>query len=118
MTDREFVIKTMHDLWSKYEQLIEQDMKDWEATKALIDNHVEPVPFDETVPEMDEDKQWAVVYTYHDHDEDFYVGVIPVNAPEMSEALNKANEPLQKAMWENRWSDYIVVGTIMLKEVH
>ena len=115
--DRQTFLKKMADYLEEYEQMIEQDKTEYEA-QSVIGKLVKPVIFNESVGEMDEDKQWAVVYTYHDHNEDFYVGVIPVNAPEMGEALRKANDPLQKAMWENRWSDYITIGVIMMKEVH
>jgi len=116
MDRHELFLKKMSDYLKEYEQIIEQDKTEYEA--QMTGKLVEPVVFNESVGEMDEDKQWAVVYTYHDNDEDFYVGVIPVNAPEMGEALCKANEPLQKAMWGNCWSDYIVIGAIMMKEVH
>ena len=117
MDRHELFLKKMSDYLEEYEQMIEQDKTEYEA-QIVTGKLVEPVVFNESIGEMDENKQWAVVYTYHDHNEDFYVGVIPVNAPEMGEALRKANDPLQKSMWENRWSDYIVIGVIMMKEVH
>lgn len=117
MDRHELFLKKMSDYLEEYEQMIEQDKTEYEA-QIMTGKLVETVVFNESVGEMDEDKQWAVVYTYHDNDEEFYVGVIPVNAPEMSGALCKANEPLQKALWENRWSDYIVIGAILIREVH
>ena len=117
MDRHDLFLKKMSDYLEEYEHMLEQDKTEYEAQIAT-GKLVEPVVFDESVGEMDEDKQWAVVYTYHDKDEDFYVGVIPVNAPEMFSALEKADDPLQKAFWENRWSDYIVIGAILIREVH
>jgi len=118
MMENDGIITTMSKLLDNYSQILEETKKEWESAKALFDNHIENVPFDERVSEMDADKTWAVVYTYHDHDEEFFVGVMPVNAPDMLEALEKASDPLSKVMWEKRWSDYIVIGAMLIREVH
>lgn len=70
------------------------------------------------VGEMDEDKPWGVVYTFHDKAENFYVDVIAVTAPSVGSAIKTADEKLDKMSDENRWSDYMVVSAVLVREVH
>ena len=85
--------------------------------RTLYGIYVETVKFNPKVPEMDEDKQWAVIYTYHDWREDFYVGVVSVIAPDIGIALREADAALEVTFAEQNWSDYFVVNAILLKEV-
>ena len=67
---------------------------------------------------MDEDKKWAISYTYHDRDDVFHVEVIPEEAPTIGQAVLLACEELNRMFEENHWSDFLVTNANIVMEVH
>ncbi len=67
---------------------------------------------------MDENLTWAVIYTFHTHDEEFMMGQLFVNAPELTEACDLACALVNSQAEENKWSDYWVLGINVVPEYH